>query len=136
MMRVVKNEGEIAILTPNFGAPNRSSPCYKGNRFGKLIIGFIKDFIPKSGLNWHHVTPLTKDHDYQIDYDTLVEPYIRTLASFFNKFSYKLIKVDSNWEINVERENILQKIFKLLGTAGIYPFKYWGPHCFIIAGRK
>lgn len=136
MMRVVKRGGEIAILTPNFGAPNRCSPCYRGNRLFKLVVGFIKDFIPSKKLNWHHVTPLTQNQDYQIDYDTLVEPYIKTLANYLERFAFQLVKVDSNWEINQEHENMLQKLFKWLGKAGIFPFNYWGPHCFIVARRK
>lgn len=136
MIKVTKLGGEIVILTPNFGAPNRSSPCYTGSRVQKLLTGFFQDLIGHpSGLNWHHVTPLSIEHAYESDFDTLVEPYLLTLNRYFKSLGLEIVSSSSNWRVSMARENLLQKMFRFLGMVGIYPFRYWGPHAFVIARR-
>lgn len=136
MIRVVKVGGEIVILTPNFGAPNRSSPCFVGSRFSKLLRGFISDFSSLPSLDWNHVKPLSLEHAYESDYDTVVEPYLLTLRSYLKHLNLDIVIASSNWEIAMEQESFLQKIFRLFGTLGIFPFKYWGPHAFVIAKKN
>ena len=69
MIRVLKPGGELVLVAPNFGAPNRSSPCFKGDRVIKLFFGFIKDLIPKStqNLDWQQVVPLSLSQSHKQD---------------------------------------------------------------------
>ena len=137
MLRVAKVGGEIVILTPNFGAPNRSSPCFVGSRLRKLIVGLITDFMPfQRNLAWNHVTPLSVDHRYESDFDTLVEPYLHSLIGYLKSQNLDIIVSSSNWAVAMQSEILLQKLFRVLGMWGIYPFTYWGPHAFVIARKK
>jgi ubiquinone/menaquinone biosynthesis C-methylase UbiE len=136
MIRVIKKGGEVVVLTPNFGAPNRCSPCFVGSRVGKLLRGLWQDLVGHGkGLPWNHVTPLSIEHAYQSDFDTLVEPYLLTLMKYLKSCGLEIVMSSSNWEVQMESENILQKIIRILGTWSLYPFKYWGPHAFVIARR-
>lgn len=137
MIRVVKRSGEIVILTPNFGAPNRSSPCFVGSRLTKLLRGFWSDIFGHSkDLNWNHVTPLSIEHAYQSDFDTLVEPYLPTLIAYLESQGLEIIVSTSNWEIHQAGEGVIQQIIRFLGSRSMYPFRFWGPHAFVIARRK
>lgn len=136
MIRVASVGAEIVILTPNFGASNRSSPCFKGSRLVKLIKGFVKDFVPhQSKLGWNHVTPLSIEHSYESDFDTVVEPYISTLIQYLKYHKLDIVVATSNWEVSLQNEGLVQKVFRFLGTYGVYPFSYWGPHAFVIARK-
>jgi ubiquinone/menaquinone biosynthesis C-methylase UbiE len=131
--RVVRPNGKIIILAPNFGSPNRRSPNSTQNKVVKLIGGFYRDlwlFFRKSlpGLHWLPVTPLTDR--YTQDADTVVEPYLNSLLKFGHFLGLKTDFSSSFW--SVDRFSIFQFPFRIFGWLGIYPFNLWGPHLGIV----
>lgn len=138
--RVTKKGGKLIFIAPNFGAPNRASPCFIGKRITKLILGFLADLlhlfvVPKS-LNWLKVKPRIGEA-YQIDYDTQVEPYLLILKKFLETKGIRVLKVNSFWEMELPKANFLQIILRFLGEKlKVYPFTYWGPHLFLIGEKK
>jgi len=140
MIRVAKPGGKIIILAPNYGAPNRASPCFKGSRIVKLLFGFVKDLVSvgfsQKKLNWNKVRPLTDKGEYEIDWDTSVEPYLRSLKDYMSEKKLKICQATSYWQEIKENLNFIQTIFKFLGRLGIYPFVYCGPHMLVLAEKK
>ncbi len=134
-IRVLKPGGKFLIVAPNYGAPNRASPPFKGNRLSKLAKGFVKDFLPSKNLSWNKVEPIADASGYEIDWDTTVEPYIGSLINFLKNCGLTVKFYSSCWELDLPSAGLLQKKFILLGRAGIYPFKNWGPHMFVIAEK-
>lgn len=138
MIRVTRPGGLIIFLAPNFGAPNRASPCHSGSRIKKLITGFMADFnfFSQPTIPWQTVTPKAISQTYQVDYDTTVEPYLRTLSTYLQFHKLDIMTADSNWNIHMENESLLQKMIKFMGQRTIYPFTFWGPHLFLVARKK
>jgi ubiquinone/menaquinone biosynthesis C-methylase UbiE len=139
MIRVVKVGGKICLLAPNYGAPFRKSPCFKGNRIRRIFKGLCQDFkflfnSKSDKLNWQKVKPRLNE-EFQIDFDTLIEPYLLSLVKFLRSQNVKLLKISSCWEIGEENAKMINKIFRLLGKLSIYPFKYWGPHLFVVCEK-
>ncbi|NMC36074.1 class I SAM-dependent methyltransferase [Candidatus Beckwithbacteria bacterium] len=134
MIRVLEKDGLLVLLAPNYGAPQRCSPCFKGHRIAKLIDGLIKDLIGSKGqLDWQKVSMKADTKHYQIDWDTTVEPYLGSLLSFLKTQNMKIIEYSSNWKIAEPQEQFVNKAFRFLGMRQLYPFKLWGPHLFVIA---
>jgi ubiquinone/menaquinone biosynthesis C-methylase UbiE len=137
-IRVTKKDGNLVLIAPNYGAPNRSSPPFKGSRLTKLIKGFIKDIYrsvdERSSFDWEFVEPI-KDSNYEIDYDTTVEPYIGSLISFIKGSGMHIKYFSSCWDEELPTPSIIQRTFSFLGKINIYPFKYWGPH-FVLVAKK
>ena len=135
MIRVAKPGGKVIILAPNYGAPNRASPCFKGLRIRKLILGFIKDIFSlgfsQKRLNWGKVKPLADKGEYEIDWDTSIEPYLRSLRDYLSEKKLRICRTTSYWQEIKEDLNFIQTIFKFLGRLRIYPFVYWGPHLLV-----
>jgi len=134
-IRVLKRGSCLLIAAPNFGAPNRASPPFKGSRFLKLITGFIKDFVPSGDLGWQKVKPIADTEKYESDWDTTVEPYVGSLVKYLRKCGLTITHFSSGWKMEKANASALQKIFKILGEAGIYPFKNWGPHLVVVAQK-
>lgn len=134
MVRVVKPNGQLVIICPNYGAPNRRSPNSIENPIKKLIFGFIKDFIPNHKLTFTKVRP--KKTYQQIDDDTTIEPYILTLIQFLKKNNLKIKKYSSLWELEAKTFNPRKLSFLVLGKLKIFPFKYWGPQIFIAVSKQ
>jgi len=132
MLRVTEADGYLAILCPNYGAPNRRSPVSKENPFKKLISGFILDLIgSRDGIGFTKVTP--KKIFKNIDDDTTCEPYLWNLLKYLRHKKYiKVEQTSSLWEIDDNAVSLHQRLFKMLGQKGIFPFKYWGPQLFIV----
>jgi ubiquinone/menaquinone biosynthesis C-methylase UbiE len=140
MLRVTKDKKYLALLAPNYGAPNRHSPCSKVNPIFKIILGFLEDlfsiFISKpTSLSWQTVVPIADEKHYEIDWDTTVEPYARSLIQYFQNQNLKIIKQSTCWNLNEENEKIFNKVFRFLGKRNLYPFRYWGPHLLIISQK-
>lgn len=136
-VRITKRGGNILLIAPNYGAPNRSSPPYSGSRLKKLLFGLASDFNfvkQKGSLRWNKVTPLKGK--YEIDSDTTVEPYLRTLVVYLNYLGAKVVYENSCWGEELPNAKFHQKIFRAVGELGIYPFKYWGPHLVVHAIKK
>jgi len=137
--RLLKFNGKFLIVCPNYGAPNRSSPPFKGSRWSKLFRGFWADLIslliPQRGLSWLAVDPIASSDHYEMDQDTVVEPYLRTFISYCRNFGLEIEWFDSGWSEEMGKARLWQKIFRFFGEMGLYPFKFWGPH-FMIIGRK
>ena len=129
--RVLNNDGNLVIICPNYGAPNRASPPFKGSRIKKFFSGiFIKD-----GLNWNKIVPIASKKKYDTDWDATIEPYSLSLEKYLNGNGFKVIKNISTWEYELKNVRIHQKIFKFLGNIGIYPFRFWSPHIVIQAKK-
>ncbi len=138
MVRVTKIGGYIAFLAPNFGAPNRASPNFVGSRWKKLACGLLNFFlISGKNLNWQLVEPKALSMDsFTIDSDTTVEPYVYSLQHFVKNLNCHIVFSSSYWEMEQPGAKFLQRLFKFLGTSGLAPFKYFGPHLFVFAQKK
>jgi ubiquinone/menaquinone biosynthesis C-methylase UbiE len=134
-LRVLKPGGKLLIIAPNYGAPNRASPPYKGNRINKLINGLIHDFSLSNELDWQKVKPITDADTYEMDWDTTVEPYLGSLIQYLKSLGLKIIKAASSWEEEESGASLMQKLFRFLGERSVYPFKYWGPHLVMLAEK-
>lgn len=134
-IRVLKKGSSILVAAPNYGAPNRASPPFKGNRFLKLVTGFVKDFVPSKSLNWQKVKPIADSEKYESDWDTVVEPYAGSLARYLRGLGLTVTQCSTGWRMERKNASLLQRIFRMLGEAGIYPFKNWGPHLLVIARK-
>lgn len=134
-IRVLRESGKFLIVAPNFGAPNRASPPFKGSRILNLVSGLVADFVPKAGLNWEKVRPLATKSKYDIDWDTTVEPYLGSLIKFFKTERLKIEYYSSCWEQELAPAGFLQRVFRIFGEMGIYPFNLWGPHLLIVGQR-
>jgi ubiquinone/menaquinone biosynthesis C-methylase UbiE len=129
--RILKDNGNLVIICPNYGAPNRASPPFKGSRFKKFFSGL---FV-KNDLNWNKVTPIADLKKYDTDWDVTIEPYSLSLEKYLNNNGFKVIKNISTWEYELGGAKIYQKVFRFLGNLGIYPFRYWSPHIVIQAKK-
>ena len=138
-IRLVKKNGFLVLIAPNYGAPNRCSPPFKGSRIKKLVIGLINDFfIAIKGANhleWSKVKPIADSDNWDIDWDTTVEPYINSLISFLRKRGIKIIEFNSCWSEELKDARFHQLVFRFLGEMGIYPFSMWGPHLVVVAQK-
>ncbi|KKQ07794.1 MAG: hypothetical protein US19_C0037G0001, partial [Candidatus Daviesbacteria bacterium GW2011_GWB1_36_5] len=134
--RILINSGKIVIIAPNYGSPNRRSPNSDENQIEKLLKGFFGDFNElankKSGLGWHKVKP--KLDKYIIDADTTIEPYLNSLIIYMKRLEFKILYSSSYWR--VDRFTLFQFPFRILGSLGVYPFRYWGPHLCLVAEKK
>lgn len=128
--RILKLNGKFMIIAPNFGSPNRRSPNSIENKLSKLVKGFLNDFKKqtKSKLGWTFVT--AREDEYTIDADTTVEPYLLSLIEYCQNSGFKVEYYSSNWK--VDKFSLFQFPFRALGSMGIYPFKYWGPHLSVV----
>lgn len=134
-IRVLKKGSNMLIAAPNYGAPNRASPPFGGNRICKLITGFVKDFIPSKDLSWHKVTPIADAKKYEIDWDTTIEPYAGSLVRYLGSLGLTVTHCSTSWRMEKANASFPQKIIRKLGEAGIYPFKNWGPHLVVVAWK-
>ncbi len=139
LIKKLKKGGILLLMAPNYGAPNRASPVASYSRTVKLIIGVLKDLrrlMKKSDkLGWREVEPTADINTYEMDFDTTIEPYIGTLVDFLYLNNTKIIRADSVWERELENVKLLQRLFRMLGEKGLYPFKFWGPHLLVIAKK-
>lgn len=128
MCRVLKKGGQLCLITPNFGAPNRRSPNSIESKPVKLLTGLLDDLFFCEDLKLTKVVPKLKYR--HIDDDTTVEPYVRKIARYLTEKGLKQKDCRSLWEID-EGKSIYWKGLKKLGESGIYPFYYWGPQAFV-----
>ena len=136
IVRVVRPAGKIYLLAPNFGAPNRASPNYRRSRLIKLITGLVADFTSNPRLSWQKVTPRIRTiEQFQSDLDTTVEPYLGSLIKFLARQPVRIHQTSSFWQMERGEAKFIQKIFRFFGARGVYPFKYWGPHLFVVAQK-
>ena len=137
IVRVCRPGGKILLLAPNYGAPNRSSPNFKGSRIRKLILGLVRDFNPdRENLNWNKVVlPEVSMESFQTDMDTTVEPYLHSLVRHLKFLGVTPLEINSYWQMELPSAGRFQKILRFLGQGNLYPFNYWGPHLFF-AGEK
>ena len=136
-LRVLAKGGVLLLVAPNFGSPNRISPNSVENRFVKFFLGIKKDIVlmfsaKVDSLDWQKVEP--KTDSYTIDSDTTIEPYLLSLERFLKGKGLKIVKASSLWS-QEERLSLFQLPFRILGTIGLAPFKFWGPHL-VVVGEK
>lgn len=138
-IRVLAKKGTLFLSAPNYGAPNRRSPCSVENKYLKLARGVINDFLNfterEDALGWTKVIS-REDEKYEIDFDTRVEPYILSLIKFLEGKKLKIIKTSTFWEIKEENKTFLFKAIRSLGKRGIFPFKFWGPQIMVIVKKE
>ncbi len=135
VIKILDKKGKLVIIAPNYGAPNRASPPFKGNRVLKLFGGFIKDLFKQESLSWNKVKPIATKTKYDIDWDTVSEPYLKTLIDYLENRNLKVVYADSCWGEELPGAGVAQKLFRLLGSHGVFPFKWWGPHLIVVAER-
>lgn len=137
IIRVTQRHGQIFLLAPNFGSPNRASPNFSGSRASKLINGFLGDIVRNGQLGWAQVESTSHTMtEFQRDEDTTIEPYVRSLSDYLKKHSCEILRASSFWHLEQANPNWIQKVFRILGELKIYPFNYWGPHLFVIARKN
>lgn len=138
-IRLTARDGYLVLIAPNYGAPNRCSPPFKGSRLIKFIIGLLKDlfslFNLHQTLDWNQVKPIGDEKNYNIDWDTTIEPYIGSLLIFLKKKNMKIREFNSCWSEELKIAKAHQKVFRFLGELGLYPFLMWGPHLVVIAQK-
>lgn len=138
-VRLMEKGGLLVLIAPNYGAPNRASPPFKKARFKKLLTGFVDDFIrifkQQNRLNWEVVEPIASREKYDVDWDTTVEPYIGSLINYLEGKGLMIIEAFSCWSEELVGAKIHQRIFKVLGEMGLYPFWMWGPHLVVVARK-
>lgn len=139
MIRVTKNQGFVIIICPNFGAPNRHSPCFKGSKIVKLIKGLYKQIIQPGKLSvqyWQKVVPIGKEGKYFPDSDTVIEPEIISLINFIKDQSLTIKYWSSLWNEEIKEAHKMQTIFRFGAKYRIYPFMYWGPQILVIVKKN
>jgi ubiquinone/menaquinone biosynthesis C-methylase UbiE len=129
--RVLRPGGNMVIICPNYGAPNRASPPFTGSRFKKFFSGF---FI-KDGLNWNRVVPIASLKKYDTDWDVTIEPYSLSLEKYLNDNGFVVNKNLQTWPYELKGARLHQRLFRFLGELGISPFRYWSPHIVIQAKK-
>ncbi len=138
-IRITKKGGCLVFVAPNYGAPNRASPPFVGSRFRKLFRGLLLDirmiFGGSGNLNWNRVVPISDIENYEMDFDTVVEPYILTLIKYLSARKLVINKSMSCWNQELAGVKFHQRIIKQLAKMGIYPFVYWGPHMVVVATK-
>lgn len=138
-IRLISEGGFLVLIAPNYGAPNRCSPPFRGSRLMKFINGLLKDlsslFNFRQRLDWTQVKPIGDEKHYDIDWDTAIEPYIGSLLIFLKKKNMKIIEFNSCWSEELKAAKIHQKTFRFLGELGLYPFLMWGPHLVVVAQK-
>lgn len=134
-IRLLSIGGFLVLIAPNYGAPTRCSPPFKGSRVRKLISGFLNDFLHFSDdiKRWTRVEPLLDK--YYIDSDTTIEPYIRSLMIFLENRGLKVKEFTSCWSEELKSAKFHHAIFRFLGEMGLYPFSMWGPHLVVVAQK-
>jgi SAM-dependent methyltransferase len=135
-VKVLKKRGRLVIVAPNYGAPNRASPPFKGSRVVKLLSGFAGDFRKEKGFSWRKVAPIATKEKYDIDWDTTCEPYLKTLIDYLEEQKLRILYTDSCWSEELADAGVVQKIFRFLGTKKIFPFRWWGPHLIVVAEKS
>lgn len=137
--RLLRKDGFLVLIAPNYGSPNRSSPPFKGSRINKLMAGISNDFIilfrKQKRLEWMKVEPIAAEDKYDVDWDTTVEPYIGSLIKYLQYKGLAVKNAFSCWSEELPGAKIHQKIFKILGSFGLYPFWMWGPHLVVVAQK-
>lgn len=128
--RVLRKDGALILVAPNYGAPNRASPPNKSSRISKLFAGLLEDYLTlfskRSSLSWHKVKPLANESEYEIDWDATVEPYLHSLVEYLKYKDFKITYHTSSWQTDTNL-NFHQSIFQKLANLHIFPFNYWGP---------
>lgn len=134
-LRVLKKGGYFLVVCPNYGSPNRASPPFWGNRISKLIKGYYDDIFHPKNLDWKKVNPIATESQYEIDWDTTIEPYLGSLERYLSNKGLKIVYSSSCWEREERKVKYLQRVIRLLGERNIYPFNKWGPHLLIVAKK-
>ncbi|OGM18340.1 hypothetical protein A2686_03230 [Candidatus Woesebacteria bacterium RIFCSPHIGHO2_01_FULL_38_10] len=135
-IRVTRKGGYLVFAAPNYGAPNRASPVFKGSRVSKFFKGLLGDLVyPFSNsfsLLWNEVQPMENPKEHESDYDTSIEPYIGTLIPFSKSFGLSVKVWSVCWEEEKKDVKIQQRLFRFLAEKGIFPFTLWGPHLVLV----
>lgn len=139
-IRLTSKSGYLVLVAPNYGAPNRASPPFRGSRLLKFVRGFVDDltvsFRRNNYLNWTKVKPIAISNNYDVDWDTTIEPYIGSLIYFLKGRKMTINEYTTCWKEELPNAKIHQIIFRFLGELGIYPFLMWGPHLVVVAQKN
>lgn len=136
-IRLTEENGYLILIAPNYGAPNRASPPFRGSRIKKFIKGLAEDFRKNDSITWNNVEPIASKGKYDIDWDTVVEPYIGTLMKFLQKHGLKIVEFSTCWSEELKSANLYQRVSRFLGDKlSIYPFLMWGPHLLVVSRKE
>lgn len=138
-IRLTSLNGRLVLIAPNYGAPNRTSPPFKGSRIKKFIEGIFNDcrnLVTRNRLEWRRVEPIADKTNYKMDWDTTIEPYLGSLLSYIRSLNLQVEQYNSCWSEELPNARIYQKVFRLLGELGIYPFNLWGPHLILVVRKS
>ena len=141
-IRLTSDKGFLVLIGPNYGAPNRASPPFKGSRVIKFLFGLKNDLAilfgikMKDDLGWRRVEPIASKDKYDIDWDTTIEPYIGSLIQFLKARQMTIEEFTSCWSEELKKAKIHQIVLRFLGNLGIYPFTLWGPHLVIVTQKN
>lgn len=137
--RVLKPEGELFILCPNFVSPFRGAPVFGGVRkikiIKKMILSFIRifnvRFLRKKDFKVNFIDGSLIDlNKVGYDWDAANEP---SMFEFANYFYNKKYKIDYGTWLSPPKTKI-ENIFSYFKNFPI--IKYWGPLCYLYAQKK
>ncbi len=137
-VRVLKKNGSLILLAPNYGSPNRASPVNReGSRINKFIKGIMEDYFTSNNgiLRWNKVVPDDKPETYYQDSDTVCEPYIGSLIKYLKYLDLDIVYTDSCWDQELPDAKLIQRILRIIANYKIFPFTLWGPHL-VVVSRK
>lgn len=139
-LRVIKKQGNLVLIAPNYGAPNRASPPFKGSRIKKFVKGFLSDlkniFTVSESMIWTKISPIANSKGYEMDWDVTIEPYLGTLVKYLRFKGLRIVKYISCWDQEFPGAKVHQGFFRVLGKIGIYPFTLWGPHLVVVVQKR
>lgn len=156
MIRVVKPNGLIVIICPNYGSPLEYSAGFPKawnklllRAIGNCVNSFVYLLFPPDKLLWRRVNPpILKTGKYFPDSDVTWEPYIQTLLTYLERKRIEILEFSSGfgWEVG-SRQSLNKLPFKYdltyrirnlcrwFAKIGLVPFIYYGPTVFVV-GRK
>jgi len=154
MIRVTRLEGYVIFIGPNYGSPLYFSPCgYAVGNFKRKLLRRLWQshrylLFPPNSLRWENVEPLAlSEGRYEMDWDTVVEPYLHTLLLYLARKGLQVIEYSSMFDatsvqrvpilklIRSNQGEVIRKICKRLSDWGLPPYKFYGPNFYVIAQK-
>ena len=154
MIRVTRLEGYVMFVGPNYGSPLYFSPCgYAVGNFKRKLLRRLWQshhylLFPPNSLRWENVKPLALGEGrYEMDWDTVVEPYLHTLLLYLAREGLQIIEYSSMFDTTAvqqepfhkvllsNRGEALRRICKRLSDIGIPPYKFYGPNFYVVARK-
>lgn len=139
IVRVLKTNGEVFILCPNFSSPFRGAPVFGGIRkvriIKKIFLSLFRYFDFYLSFNKRFQVNMIDDSLINLskigyDWDAANEPSLFEYVNFFRRKKYKVIF--ESWLTPPKTK--IEKFFSNFKKMPI--IKYWGPVCYIYAKKQ